>query len=140
MILGIGNDIVDIRRIEKSIERFGERFITRIFTPEEQEKALRQTEARHKRSGTFAKRFAAKEACLKALGIFNQGISWQDMNIVNKPSGKPVLKLSGQAKSALAKLIPPTMQAQIDLTMSDEFPHAQAIVIISATHYTSENS
>lgn len=133
MILGIGSNIADIRRIEKSIERFGDRFLTRIFTEKEQAKALRRTEMRHMRSGTLAKRFAAKEACSKALGTgFNHGVFWRDMEVVNLPSGKPTLQLTGGAKAALDRLVPAGMRAQIDLTMTDEFPQAQAMVIISA--------
>lgn len=132
MILGIGNDLIDIRRIETNIERFGDRFLKRVFTPGELAKAESHTTARHKRAGTLAKRYAAKEACLKALGIHNQGIHWHDMDVVSLPSGKPTLQLSGAASVALEKLVPAGMQAQVDVTMTDEYPQAQAIVIISA--------
>lgn len=133
MILGLGNDIVDIRRIERSMERFGDRFLKRVFTAGELAKAESHTTARHKRAGTLAKRYAAKEACLKALGIHNHGIHWQDMDVVSLPSGKPTLLLSGAAAVALEKLVPTGMIAQVDVTMSDEYPQAQAIVIISAS-------
>lgn len=132
MILGLGNDITDITRIEQAIERFGDRFLKRVFTPAELAKAESHTTARHKRAGTLAKRFAAKEACLKALGIHNQGIHWHDMEVSNHPSGKPMLRLSGAAAVALAKLVPTDMEAQVDVSMTDAFPQAQAIVIISA--------
>lgn len=133
MILGIGNDITDISRIEKTIEKFGNRFLNRIFTDIELAKAARRTTARHMRAGTYAKRFAAKEACSKALGTgFNQGVFWRDMGVVNLPSGKPTLQLTGGAKAALERLVPAGMRAQIDLTMTDEYPQAQAMVIISA--------
>jgi holo-[acyl-carrier protein] synthase len=132
MILGIGNDIVDIRRIENTLDMFGQRFLHRVFTAGEREKAEKQTAARHKRAGTLAKRFAAKEAFLKALGDHNRSINWQEMDVGNLPSGKPVLKVSGAAKEALNRLVPANMRAQVDLSMTDEFPLAQAIVIISA--------
>ncbi|MCH2546626.1 MAG: holo-ACP synthase [Alphaproteobacteria bacterium] len=133
MIVGIGNDITRIDRIENSINRFGERFLNRVFTPTEQQKAQRRTETRHMRTGTYAKRFAAKEACAKALGTgFREGVFMRDMGVVNLPSGKPTLHLTGGAKAALQKLIPEGMVAQIDLTMTDDYPHAQAVVIISA--------
>lgn len=132
MILGIGNDITDIRRIERAIERFGDRFLKRVFTTGELAKAESHTTMRHKRAGTLAKRYAAKEACLKALGIHNKGIHWHDMDVVSLPSGKPTLQLSGAAAAALAKLVPKGMKPQVDVTMSDEYPQAQAIVIISA--------
>ncbi len=134
MILGLGNDIIDIRRIERNMERFGDRFIKRVFTAGEIAKAESHTAARHKRAGTLAKRYAAKEACLKALGDHNHGIHWQDMEVVSLPSGKPILQLSGAAAVALGKLVPAGMQAQVDVTMTDEYPQAQAIVIISANN------
>ena len=129
MILGIGNDIIDIRRIEQSIERFGDRFIQRIFTEIEQAKSDR----RANRAASYAKRFAAKEACSKALGTgLNHGVFWRDMGVINLPSGKPTLKLTGGALARLEAMTPKGMVAQIDLTITDDFPQAQAIVIISA--------
>jgi holo-[acyl-carrier protein] synthase len=129
MILGIGNDIIDIRRVEKSITRFGERFLSRVFTDVERKKSDR----RALRAASYAKRFAAKEACAKALGTgLNAGVFWRDMGVVNLPSGKPTLKLTGGALTRLQAITPPGMVAQIDLTITDDFPQAQAIVIISA--------
>lgn len=129
MILGIGNDIIDIRRIERSIERYGERFLNRIFTDIEREKSDR----RRARAASYAKRFAAKEACAKALGTgMSQGVFWRDMGVVNLASGKPSLILTGGAAERLAKITPEGWRAQIDLTITDEIPLAQAIVIISA--------
>jgi holo-[acyl-carrier protein] synthase len=133
MILGIGNDIIDIRRIEQSIERFGDRFIQRIFTEIEQVKSDR----RANRAASYAKRFAAKEACSKALGTgLHQGVFWRDMGVVNLPSGKPTIKLTGGALARLESMTPKGMVAQIDLTITDDFPQAQAIVIISANPAT----
>ena len=129
MILGIGNDLTDIRRIEKSLERFGDRFVQRIFTETEQ----KRSEGRATRAASYAKRFAAKEACSKALGTgFRAGVFWRDLGVVNLPSGKPTLVLTGGAAERLAAITPPGMRAQIDLTITDDFPQAQAIVIISA--------
>jgi len=129
MILGIGNDIIDIRRVEKSIERFGDRFIQRIFTTIEQTKSDR----RANRAASYAKRFAAKEACSKALGTgLNHGVFWRDMGVINLPSGKPTIALTGGALARLQAMTPKGMVAQIDLTITDDFPQAQAIVIISA--------
>jgi holo-[acyl-carrier protein] synthase len=129
MILGIGNDMIDIRRVEKSIARFGERFLSRVFTDVERKKSDR----RALRAASYAKRFAAKEACAKALGTgLNAGVFWRDMGVVNLPSGKPTLKLTGGALKRLQAITPPGMVAQIDLTITDDFPQAQAIVIISA--------
>lgn len=129
MILGIGNDLIDIRRVEKSIERWGERFLGRIFTEIERKKSDRRAQ----RAASYAKRFAAKEACAKALGTgLNAGVFWRDMGVVNLPSGKPTMKLTGGALKRLEAITPPGMVAQIDLTITDDFPHAQAIVIISA--------
>lgn len=137
MILGLGNDITRIDRIEQTVARFGDRFLNRIFTQTELAKAMRRTETRHMRSGTLAKRFAAKEACSKALGTgFRDGVFWKDMGVVNLPSGKPTLQLTGGAHDALQRLIPEGMEAQIDLTMTDDYPHAQAIVIITAVPCT----
>lgn len=129
MILGIGSDIIDIRRVERTLERFGARFIARIFTETEQ----RKSDRRANRAASYAKRFAAKEACSKALGTgFRNGVFWRDLGVVNLPSGKPTLLLTGGAAARLAELTPPGMRAQIDLTLTDDFPQAQAIVIISA--------
>src|SRR3954466_16127571 len=129
MILGIGSDITDIRRIEKVIERHGERFLARIFTEAERKRA----ERRAKSVETYAKRFAAKEACAKALGTgLRAGVWWRDMGVVNLPSGRPTMKLTGGAAARLAKLTPPGYAAEIHVTITDEFPLAQAFVIISA--------
>jgi len=129
MILGIGSDIIDIRRIERTLERFGERFIERVYTDIERAKSDR----RANRAASYAKRFAAKEACAKALGTgFSQGVFWRDLGVVNLPSGKPTMKLTGGAALRLVKITPAGMVAQIDLTITDDDPQAQAIVIISA--------
>ena len=136
MIIGIGNDLIDIRRIERTLERFGDRFIQRIFTPLEQKKA----ERRRNRVETYAKRFAAKEACSKALGTgFRKGVFWRDLGVVNLPGGKPSLELTGGALKRLQELTPAGMKAQIDLTLTDEPPLGQAIVIISAVPETHEH-
>lgn len=129
MIIGLGNDIIDIRRIEATLNRYGDRFVSRIFTPTERAKS----ERRRNRAASYAKRFAAKEACSKALGTgLRQGVFWRDMGVVNLPSGRPTLVLTGGAKAQLARLIPHGHEARIDLTITDDFPTAQAIVIISA--------
>ncbi len=129
MIIGIGNDLIDIRRIERTLERFGDRFLERIFTPLERQKA----ERRRNRVETYAKRFAAKEACSKALGTgFRRGVYWRDLGVVNLPGGKPSMELTGGALKRLHELTPAGMKAQIDLTLTDEPPIGQAIVIISA--------
>jgi len=129
MILGIGSDIIDIRRVEKTLERFGERFVERVFTDTER----RKSEGRTKRAASYAKRFAAKEACSKALGTgFRAGVFWRDMGVVNLASGKPTMKLTGGALKRLVEITPSGMRAQIDLSLTDDDPHAQAIVIISA--------
>ncbi len=131
MILGLGSDICDIRRIEQALERFGQKFIDRVFTPSEIARAERRNGKM--RTGTYAKRFAAKEACSKALGTgFARGVFMSDLSVVNLPGGKPTLKLSGGAAMRLAELTPAGMQAQIDLTLTDEYPYAYAQVIISA--------
>lgn len=136
MIIGIGNDLIDIRRIERTLERFGDRFIQRIFTPLEQKKA----ERRRNRVETYAKRFAAKEACSKALGTgFRKGVFWRDLGVVNLPGGKPGMELTGGALKRLQELTPAGMKAQIDLTLTDEPPLGQAIVIISAAPETHEH-
>ncbi|MGI9409976.1 MAG: holo-ACP synthase [Hyphomicrobiaceae bacterium] len=129
MILGIGNDMIDIRRIERTLERFGSRFTDRVFTTIERERSL----VRAQTASSFAKRFAAKEACSKALGTgMRRGVFWRDMGVVNLPGGRPTLKLTGGAARQLATMVPPDYTAQIDLTLTDDFPWAQAIVIISA--------
>jgi holo-[acyl-carrier protein] synthase len=129
MIIGIGSDLIDIRRIDQSIERFGERFLGRIFTSLEREKS----DKRAQRAASYAKRFAAKEACSKALGTgLRRGVFWRDMGVVNLPGGKPSMKLTGGALKRLHELTPAGHTAQIDLTITDDFPLAQAIVIISA--------
>ncbi len=133
MILGLGSDLIDIRRIEKTIERFGHRFIERIFTEEEQRKALRRAGSPLGLASTYAKRYAAKEACAKALGTgFRAGVFWRDVGVVNLPSGRPTLQLTGGAARRLASLLPDGTAARIDLTMTDEYPMAEAVVIISA--------
>jgi holo-[acyl-carrier protein] synthase len=129
MILGIGSDIIDIRRIERTLERFGERFVERVFTETER----RKSDGRVNRAASYAKRFAAKEACSKALGTgFRAGVFWRDMGVVNLSSGKPTMRLTGGALELLAAITPSGMQAQIDLSLTDDEPQAQAIVIISA--------
>ncbi len=129
MIIGIGNDIIDSRRIASAIERHGERFIDRIFTATERAKA----ERRARPAETYAKRFAAKEACAKALGTgLRAGVFWRDMGVVNLPSGRPTMELTGGALERLRQITPQGCAAQIDLTITDDGPTAQAIVIISA--------
>ncbi len=129
MIIGLGSDLVDIRRIERVLERHGERFTHRIFTPAERLKA----EARAARAATYAKRFAAKEACAKALGTgFRRGVFFRDMGVVNLPSGRPTLVLEGGALRQLRRITPEGCEARIDLSLTDDFPLAQAVVIISA--------
>ena len=129
MIIGIGSDLIDITRIEKTLERFGDRFTDRIYTELERQKSDRRT----LRAASYAKRFAAKEACSKALGTgFRRGVFWRDMGVVNLPSGKPTMELTGGAKKRLDELTPPGMTAQIDLSITDDQSLAQAIVIISA--------
>lgn len=129
MIIGIGNDLCDIRRIERTLERFGERFIERTFTPVERAKA----ERRAARAGTYAKRFAAKEACSKALGTgFRDGVYFRDIGVVNMPGGRPTLALTNGAKARLDAITPPGMRAVIHVTLTDEYPLAQAIVMIEA--------
>jgi holo-[acyl-carrier protein] synthase len=129
MILGIGSDLVDVRRIERTIERHGERFLARIFTDVERATA----ERRARRAETYAKRFAAKEACAKALGTgFRAGVFFCDMGVVNLRSGRPTMALTGGAQARLAAITPPGYEARIDVTITDEGPMAQAFVIISA--------
>jgi holo-[acyl-carrier protein] synthase len=128
MILGLGNDIIDIERIGRTIERFGDRFLDRVFTPVER----RKSDRRAQRIASYAKRFAAKEACAKALGTgLRHGVYWRDMGVVNQSSGRPTLVLTGGAAEQLRRITPPGWQARIDLTLTDDFPLAQAIVIIS---------
>ncbi|MBN8965211.1 MAG: holo-ACP synthase [Rhizobiales bacterium] len=129
MILGLGSDISDVRRIAKVIERHGERFLSRIFTDIERAKA----ERRKNRVETYAKRFAAKEACAKALGTgIRGGVWWRDMGVVNLASGRPTMRLTGGALKRLRSLTPDGYEARIDLTIADEGPMAVAFVIISA--------
>jgi holo-[acyl-carrier protein] synthase len=129
LILGIGSDLIDITRIEAALDRFGPRFINRVFTPVEQDKS----ERRANRAASYARRFAAKEACAKALGTgMNKGVFWRDMGVMNRPGGQPTLVLTGGAKARLEAMTPPGMTARIDLSMTDDPPLAQAIVIISA--------
>ena len=129
MIIGIGSDLIDIRRIEKTLERFPERFENRVFTEIERTKSDR----RANRAASYAKRFAAKEACSKALGTgFRHGVFWRDLGVVNLKSGKPTMALTGGAKEQLESLIPDGMVPQINLTITDDPPLAQAVVIISA--------
>jgi holo-[acyl-carrier protein] synthase len=131
MIIGLGNDIVDIRRIEQTLARHGDRFIERIFTPLERRKADSRTEKL--RAATYAKRFAAKEAASKALGTgFRQGVFWKDLGVVNLSTGQPSLRLTGGAATRLDAITPTGYGAQISLTMTDEYPYAQAVVIIAA--------
>ncbi len=133
MIIGIGNDLIDIRRIEKTLARHDERFTQRIFTDIERAKSDR----RHLRAASYAKRFAAKEACAKALGTgLSRGVFWRDMGVVNLPSGQPTMALTGGAADRLAALTPPGSTPFIHLTITDEFPIAQAIVIIEARGYS----
>ncbi len=129
MIIGIGSDLIDIRRIEATLARFGARFVDRIFTPLEQEKSDR----RANRAESYARRFAAKEACAKALGTgLRRGVFWRDMGVVNLPGGRPTLQLTGGALARLNALLPPGTEARIDVSLTDEPPLAQAVVIISA--------
>lgn len=129
MILGIGNDIIDIRRIERTLDRFGERFTHRLYTEGERTRS----ERRRLRAASYAKRFAAKEACSKALGTgFRRGVFWRDMGVVNLPGGQPTMQLTGGARARLDELTPPGMAPVIHLTITDDDIQAQAIVIISA--------
>ncbi|MBB3446539.1 holo-ACP synthase [Sinorhizobium sp. B11] len=129
MIIGIGSDLIDIRRVEKSIERFGDRFTHRCFTEIERARSDR----RANRAESYAKRFAAKEACSKALGTgLSQGVFWKDMGVVNLPSGKPTMQLTGGAADVLKAMMPAGHKAAIHLTITDDYPLAQAFVIIEA--------
>ncbi|MCB9949029.1 MAG: holo-ACP synthase [Rhodospirillaceae bacterium] len=129
MILGIGSDIIDIRRIARTLERFGDRFTERVFTEVERQRCDRRAQ----RAGSYAKRFAAKEACSKALGTgFRAGVFWRDLGVVNLPSGQPTLELTGGARKRLDQLTPDGMRAIVHLTLTDDDPQAMAFVIISA--------
>jgi holo-[acyl-carrier protein] synthase len=129
MILGIGSDLIDIRRVEETLARFGDRFTFRVFTEIERQKCDR----RANRAASYARRFAAKEACSKALGTgLRRGVFWRDMGVVNLPSGQPTVALTGGALARLNELLPKGMAARIDLSLTDDPPLAQAIVIISA--------
>ena len=128
MILGIGNDIIDIRRIGKTLDCYGERFLMRVFTEVERVKS----DGRAQRAASYAKRFAAKEACAKALGTgLRHGVYWRDMGVINLPSGRPTIRLTNGAAVQLARITPDGFEARIDLTLTDDFPLAEAIVIIS---------
>ena len=133
MIVGIGSDLIDIRRIERTLERFGDRFTYRCFTDLER----RKSDRRHLRAASYARRFAAKEACAKALGTgFRKGVFWRDLGVANLPGGQPAMELTGGALLRLRELVPDGMRARIDLTITDEPPLAQAMVIITAVSAT----
>ncbi|MEM1275868.1 MAG: holo-ACP synthase [Pseudomonadota bacterium] len=141
MIVGIGSDLADIRRIERTLDRFGARFVQRVFTEIEQAKS----DKRRERAASYAKRWAAKEACSKALGTgLRMGVAWREMGVVNLPSGQPTLQLTGGAAERLNRLTPPGMVARIHLTITDDHPYAQAFVVIEAvdadTPYTGVNT
>jgi holo-[acyl-carrier protein] synthase len=129
VIIGIGSDLIDIRRIEKTLDRFGQRFTNRCFTDVERTKS----DKRYLRAASYAKRYAAKEACSKALGTgFRKGVFWRDLGVVNLPGGKPTIKMTGGALKRLEEITPDGMDVQIDLTITDELPFAEAMVVISA--------
>ena len=129
MIIGLGNDIVDVRRIEKALERWGERFTQRSFTEIERKKSDRRAQ----RAASYAKRFAAKEACSKALGTgFSRGVFMKDLGVVNEPSGRPTMVLTGGAKQQLDRMTPKGLKVRVHLTITDDHPYAQAIVLIEA--------
>jgi holo-[acyl-carrier protein] synthase len=129
MIIGIGNDVIDIRRIEKAIERYGERFLNRIFTDIERARS----DGKAGRAASYAKRFAAKEACAKALGTgIARGVHWKDMGVVNLDSGRPTMRLTGGAARQLARLTPSGYEPQVHLALTDDFPMAHAMVVISS--------
>ena len=129
MIIGIGNDVIDIRRIEETLEKYGDRFIQRIFTDVE----IAKSEKRAQRAASYAKRFAAKEACSKALGTgFRASVYWKDMGVVNEPSGRPTMVLTGGARDQLERLTPPGHDVRIHVTITDDFPYAHAMVMIEA--------
>lgn len=129
MIIGLGSDLIDIRRIEKTLENHGDRFVQRIYTPIEQQKS----DKRKARAASYAKRFAAKEAMCKALGTgISRGVYWRDMGVVNMPSGKPTMELTGGAQKQLQSMMPQAHYPVIHLTITDDYPLAQAFVIIEA--------
>ena len=128
MIIGLGSDLCDIRRIQKSLDRFGERFTHRVFTEIERTRSERKPD----RAASYAKRFAAKEACAKALGVGIRGIAWREMGVVNLKTGRPTIALTGKAAERLARMTPPRMEAVIHITLTDDHPYAQAFVIIEA--------
>jgi holo-[acyl-carrier protein] synthase len=129
VIIGIGSDLIDIRRIERSLERYGERFIVRLFTDVERARS----ERRRARAASYAKRFAAKEACAKALGTgMSRGVFWRDMGVVNLPGGKPTMQLTNGAAKRLSEMLPAGHTSAIHLTITDDFPLAQAFVVIEA--------
>lgn len=129
MIIGIGSDLADIRRIERTLERFGDRFIQRVFTEIEQAKS----ERRRARAASYAKRWAAKEACAKALGSgLRMGVAWREMGVVNLPSGQPTMRITGGAAARLQALVPPGLHPRIHVTITDDHPWAQAFVVIEA--------
>jgi holo-[acyl-carrier protein] synthase len=129
-IIGIGSDLCNIERIQKSLDRFGERFINKVFTDAERERAEKRPLTR---AGTYAKRFAAKEAFSKAVGTgFKRGVFMKDIGVVNKASGEPTLALTGGARQRLDEITPAGHAAEVLLTMTDDFPFAQAFVIITA--------
>ena len=133
MIIGIGSDLIDIRRVAKVIERHGDRFLDRIFTDAERARAERRAKNENMVVATYAKRFAAKEACSKALGTgIRRGVWWRDMGVVNLPGGRPTMQLTGGALARLEALTPEGYEARIDLSITDDWPLAQAFVIISA--------
>jgi holo-[acyl-carrier protein] synthase len=128
VILGLGNDVIDIRRIEKTIERYGDRFLARVFTDTERKKS----DARAGRVASYAKRFAAKEACAKALGTgFRRGVFWRDMGVINLRSGRPTMVLTGGAAEQLKRITPEGYEPRVDVSLTDDFPLAQAVVLIS---------
>ena len=129
MIVGIGSDLADIRRIQGVLDRFGPRFVARVFTEVERARSERKGD----RAASYAKRFAAKEACSKALGTgIRGGVFWRDMGVINAPSGKPTMRLTGGAAERLKALVPPGMEAVIHVSLTDDHPYAQAFVIIEA--------
>lgn len=129
MIIGVGTDLCDIRRIERTLERFGQRFVERLYSESEQAKAERRLSP----AASYAQSFAAKEACAKALGTgFRHGVWWRDMVVANHPGGQPYMILTGGARKRLDTLVPPGMEARIDVSQADEYPMAHAIVVISA--------
>jgi len=137
MILGLGSDLVDIRRIAETLERFGDRFTTRLFTEGER----RRCDHRAARAAGYARRFAAKEACSKALGTgFRRGVYWRDLEVVNLPSGQPTMRLSGAAAEHLSRMVPPGLRPVIHVSLTDDPPVAQAIVIISAVPVAGEHA